>query len=112
MKVFGKDEQLLYEIGCKGSGEAQFNHPTGLAIDIFKYLVVCDKGNGRLQMFTLEGEFLNAVKKGMVCPHSVAVANNGELVVCDTNINAKSYIHVFHLNRFFLSDHYYVKHIW
>ena len=96
VKVFCKDGQLLYEIGCKGSDEAQFNHPTGLAIDIFKNLVVCDKGNGRLQIFTLEGEFLNAVKKGMVFPHSVAVAHNGELVVCDTNINAKSYIHVFH----------------
>lgn len=96
IKVFGKDGQLLYEIGCKGSGEAQMNHPTGLAIDSFKNLVVCDKGNGRLQIFTLEGEFLNAVKNGMVCPHSVAVTSNGELVVCDTNINAKSYIHVFH----------------
>ena len=35
--------EYLYDIGSKGSGDGQFSCPTGLAIDKFNRLIVCDR---------------------------------------------------------------------
>ena len=83
VKVFSEEGQLLYEIGSKGSREGQLKGPKGLAIDKRKNLVVCDNEKSRLQIFSLDGKFLNSVAEEMKDPWSVAVAKNGDLLVCD-----------------------------
>ena len=93
VRVFNKDGQLLYKIGCKGTGDGQLRNPTGLTIDRFRNLVVCDKGNERIQIFSLEGKFLNSVNAGMKSPRSVAVNKNGDLLVCDS---VEECIHIHH----------------
>ena len=82
VKVFSDGGQLLYEIGCKGTGDGQLRCPEGLAIDKLNNLVVCDKENNRLQFFSLEGKFVNSVTKDISRPESVAVAKNGDLLFC------------------------------
>ena len=82
VKVFSDIGQLLYEIGCKGTGDGQLRCPEGLAIDKLNNLVVCDKENNRLQFFSLEGKFVNSVTKDISRPRSVAVAKNGDLLFC------------------------------
>ena len=82
VKVFSDIGQLLYEIGCKGTGDGQLRCPEGLAIDKLNNLVVCDKENNRLQFFSLEGKFVNSVTKDISRPKSVAVAKNGDLLFC------------------------------
>ena len=83
VKVFSDEGQLLYEIGSRGSREGQLKGPKGLAIDKRKNLVVCDNENNRLQIFSLDGKFLNSVAEEMKDPWSVAIAKNGDLLVCD-----------------------------
>ena len=82
VKVFSDIGQLLYEIGCKGTGDGQLRCPEGLAIDKLNNLVVCDKENNRLQLFSLEGKFVNSVTSEILKPKSVAVAKNGDLLLC------------------------------
>ena len=82
VKVFSDEGQMLYEIGCKGTGDGQLRCPEGLAIDKLNNLVVCHKENSRLQFFSLEGKFLNSLTKKISEPQSVAVARNGDLLLC------------------------------
>ena len=87
VKTFSDDGQFLYEIGCKGTGDGQLRSPQGLVIDKLNNLVVCDTNNKRLQVFSLEGKFLNSVteedsRTGR--PGSVTVVKNGDLLFCDS----------------------------
>ena len=53
---YDRDGNPLTEWGTKGSGDGQFNQPSGLLIqDQLIYLV--DSRNNRIQMYSLDGEF-------------------------------------------------------
>ena len=56
--VFNNAGEYRYDIGSKGSGDGQFSCSIGLAIDKFNRLIVCDAGNRRLQLFTLDGKYV------------------------------------------------------
>ena len=81
IKVFNKEGFFVYEIGSEGSGDGQLSCPAGIIIDKFNNLIVCDCGNNRLQVFTLDGKFLNSVNE-VELPYSVAVTKDGSLLVC------------------------------
>ena len=83
VKTFSDEGQFLYEIGCKGTGDGQLRSPRGFVIDKLNNLVVCDTDNKRLQVFSLEGKFLNSVAEDVFRPESVTVAENGDLLFCD-----------------------------
>lgn len=56
---FTPDGQLIDVIGAPGSGDGQFNHPHGLAVDVARGLLyVGDQENRRLQVFELDGGFV------------------------------------------------------
>ena len=82
VKTFSDEGQFLYEIGRKGSGDGQLRKPHGLAIDKLNNLLVCDTDNNRLQVFSLEGKFLNSITEEVFRPQSVTVVKNGDLVFC------------------------------
>ena len=90
VKVFNKEGVFLYNIGSEGSGDGQFNRPAGLAIDMFGRLIVCDRNNNRLQVFTLDGKFVTKIELGR--PTFAAVSNKGHLLVTDLK---KHCVHVF-----------------
>lgn len=54
LSFFYKEGEHLYDIGCEGSGNQQFSHPTGLAFDKFNHLIVCITENRGI--FTLGGK--------------------------------------------------------
>ena len=62
IKVFNKTGVYLHDIGCKGSNDGEFDCPHGLAIDKYNQLIVCDRFNQRLQLFTLSGKFLSKLQ--------------------------------------------------
>ena len=97
VKVFNSAGVYQYDIGCEGSGDGQLIYPIGLVVDKFHQLIVCDKGNQRLQVFTLDGTFLSKMKAQCFDKGSelfyVAVSDNGHLFVTD---NMKDQIYVFH----------------
>ncbi|XP_068725851.1 E3 ubiquitin-protein ligase TRIM71-like [Montipora capricornis] len=97
VKVFDKTGVYLHDIGCQGSNDGQFNRPEGLVIDKYNRLIVCDRGNHRLQLFTLGGKFLTKLKKQYFengLPSYVAINSGGSLIVADPLISER--IYVFH----------------
>ena len=88
VKVFNTEGLFLFTIGSKGSGEGQFLCPCGLVVDAFDNLIVCDNGNRRLQMFTLDGEFLCSFDQGNREPSAITFSRNGDLLVTDTLHNS------------------------
>ena len=67
VKVFSKDGVLLYSIGTSESGVRHLSFPAGIAIDRFNNLVVCDRDKARLQLFTLDGKFVNSTEGQHIC---------------------------------------------
>ena len=91
VKVFSeKDGVFLYSIGV-----SKLSYPLGLEVDRFDNLVVCDRDNARLQIFSPDGKFLNTVEgqhNGLSEPYSIAVSSASQLFVTDYS---KHCVHVF-----------------
>ena len=88
--AFNNRGEYVHDIGSEGSGEGQLMFPSGLVVDKFDHLIVCDTGNRRLQLFTLDGKFITRISEsffengGLA---SCAVSNNGHLFVSDIDNN-------------------------
>ncbi|XP_068726336.1 E3 ubiquitin-protein ligase TRIM71-like [Montipora capricornis] len=96
VKVFDKTGVYLYDIGCEGSNDGQFDGPFGLVIDKYNRLIVSDARNHRLQLFSLSGKFLSKIdgqyfKNGF--PSTIAINSGGNLIVADVG---NSLISIFH----------------
>jgi DNA-binding beta-propeller fold protein YncE len=81
--------------GSSGSGDGQFNHPYGVAIDTSNNVYVADTDNHRIQKFTSDGTFLTewgsdgalygGLGEGLFWgPSGVAVDSFGNVYVADT----------------------------
>jgi peptidylamidoglycolate lyase len=81
--LFDGGGRLLHEWGKKGSAEAQFSNPHGLALGPDGDVLVADRENSRLQVFDRQGVFkrqwLGAKETGRV--FSVAAGAGGTLYV-------------------------------
>ena len=95
VKVFSEDGGCLRSIGMSESDDGQLTLPLGLAIDRFNNLVVCDYVKRPLQIFTVDGKFVNTIEgqhTGLCEPYSVAVSSTGQLFVTDVDRNR---LHIF-----------------
>ena len=90
VRVFNSAGVHLFDIGEEGSGDGQLMRPTGLTIDKFNHLIVCDSLNKRLQVFTLDGKFIAKIEESFFndsCLAACAVSNTGYLFVTDGDRN-------------------------
>ena len=91
LKVYNSNGGFLYEIGKHGEGK--LNSPTGIALDKTGHLLVCSKGNHRVQVYTLDGKFVTKFGEygedlGQIYqPTSVSVLKSGRIVVCEFGNN-------------------------
>ena len=86
--VFNNAGEYLYDIGNKGSGDKQFLKPIGLVIGKLSRLIVCDTGNSRLQIFTLDGKHIAQIAGSFFeggYPRYAVISNTGYLFVTDTD---------------------------
>ena len=92
VKTFNKDGVFLYDIGGEEFGEGRLRWPDCLAIDKFDNLIVGDRINQSLEVFTVEGNFLYKIqaKHDFVISSSIAVSNTGNLYVSN-----EGFVHVF-----------------
>ena len=75
VKAFDKDGKFLYDIGNSNSDQGKLRKPHGLAIDTFNNLVVCEEEHKTLNVFRLDGTFLNTAGSNKIdCPWSIAVS--------------------------------------
>ena len=61
-QVFSSDGELKNVVGSFGSGDAEFNRPTGMAVDNHGDIYVADWGNNRVQMFNAEGQYISSFR--------------------------------------------------
>ena len=95
IKVFNEEGKFLFDIGSRGFGDGELFYPTGHTIDKLNNLIVCDSRNKRLQVFTLDGKFLNTMEgelTGFEVPWSLAASSTGQLFVTNAQKNS---VHVF-----------------
>ncbi|XP_022810377.1 E3 ubiquitin-protein ligase TRIM71-like [Stylophora pistillata] len=86
LKVFDSSGKFLYKIGEEGGADGQFLSPWGLCIE--KYgdhhsLLVCDRGNRRIQQFTMEGRFVGKTVTPLTHSKGIATTPDGRILVSD-----------------------------
>ena len=85
IRVFSREGKVISEFGSEG----QFNGPYGVAITADDYILVADRYNHRIQMFTMEGEFVRLVgERGhgplqFYCPSGIAIHPSGLVFIVD-----------------------------
>jgi len=99
------DLSLLFSIGKQGSEPGEFNCPSGIAIDDDRHrIIVCDTSNHRVQVLSsIDGSFLFEFGSlgdqpcQLMYPRGVCIANQGRIIVADTNNNRlQSFTHEGH----------------
>lgn len=80
---FGPDGELRHSWGKRGKGNSEFGWPVHHALlDGRGRLIVSDRGNDRLQLFTPEGRFI-AEWGDIDMPQDYVITRDGEIVVCE-----------------------------
>ena len=85
VKVFDERGQFLYRFGEKGNGDGQLNEPYGLCVDKHNNVFLREKGNNRIQQFTLEGTFAGKTSTNIQFgwPWSVTTMLDDRVLVTD-----------------------------
>ena len=83
IKVFDSEGQFLYKFGKRGEEDGQFEDPSGLVVDCRGNLLVCDRGNNRVQMFTVNGRFVGKTTCQLRNPLFAALLDDDTLIVTE-----------------------------
>ena len=87
LKVFNNSGKFLYKIGEEGKADGHFVcGPWGLCVEKYgsrQNLLVCDRNNGRIQQFTIEGCFTGKSVSGLQDPTNIATTPDGRILVSD-----------------------------
>ena len=84
IKVFDTNGKFLYKFGEGGSEDGYFNLPWGLAVDGKGNLLVCDSWNERVQLMTVDGQFIAKTTCQLSYPRYAAVMDDGKIVVSES----------------------------
>ena len=86
--VFSQNGELIRTMGSKGTGQRQFNNPTGVAISPDGELYVSECTNGRVQVLTLQGEYIREFGKGQLSgQHKLLFSRDKHVLVADQSNN-------------------------
>ncbi|EJF10157.1 NHL repeat containing protein, partial [Pontibacter sp. BAB1700] len=61
LSKYNKEGELLFEIGTEGESPGQFSYPNNIKVNSKEEIFVADSGNGRIQKFDKEGNFLQEI---------------------------------------------------
>lgn len=87
--VYGRVFRKVLSFGSPGEGAAQFNSPSGLAVDSEDYIYVSDSKNNRIQKFDPEGNYISEFTgEENTCgqlhsPGGIKINKDGEIHVVD-----------------------------
>jgi sugar lactone lactonase YvrE len=91
VQKFDHNGQFMSKWGTNGTGEGQFDFPSGIAVDS-QYVYVTDHGN-RIQIFDKQGQFLKTIGEAGVDPgqfnkpEDIDVDTDGRIYVADSGNN-------------------------
>ena len=86
LKAFDSSGKFLYKIGEVDKIGGRLYTPWGLCVEKYgnrQNLLVCDRGNGRIQQFTLEGCFTGKTVTRLQDPLHIATTPDGRILVSD-----------------------------
>ena len=84
INVFDTRGNFLYQFGEKGSEDGHFIFPWGLAADGEGNLLVCDTYSSRVQLMTMDGQFIAKTTCWLSFPHYAAVMDDEKVVVTES----------------------------
>jgi DNA-binding beta-propeller fold protein YncE len=87
---FSKEGDLLSSWGQPGNGHKQFNLPHSVWIDRQNRLYVIDRENNRIQIFTLEGDFINEWTD-FSRPNQIYIDSNNTMFVIECAYSFQTY---------------------
>jgi sugar lactone lactonase YvrE len=79
---FSPQGELKFSWGEPGDGPSEFNIPHGLVIDKQDRVLVSDRENNRIQVFTLEGKLIT-IWEGLYRPNSIRLGLDDVLYVAE-----------------------------
>ncbi len=85
---FSADGTLKTSWGTPGKGPGQFHLPHSIAIDDDGNLLVCDRSNKRIQIFTPDGEFIGQWT-GMGGPNDISRGKDGNYYIAEQEDDGK-----------------------
>ena len=85
IKVFDQSGTFLYKFGKQGNQDGQFTWAHGMLLDSSNNLLVCDRGNNRVQQFSLDGRFTGKTTTDLPSPLGIATAPDGRILVTARN---------------------------
>ncbi len=91
IQAFDSSGQFLFQWGIHGTGDGQFDFPTGMAVDGQGMVYVGDAGNHRVQKFDRHGRFLlqwgqqGSGDEQFMCPSGIAANQRPEIIVGDAD---------------------------
>jgi peptidylamidoglycolate lyase len=75
---------FIRDWGQRGNAPGEFDNPHGIALDVQGKVYIADRNNGRIQVFTADGNFVAQWKNNLLGrPWSVAFGREGNLYVVD-----------------------------
>ena len=86
LKVYDNSGKFLYKIGEPGEGDGQLKQPWGLCVQKCGdqcNLLVCNRGNRRVDQFTLEGCFIGKTVDSLQDPRGITTTPDGLILVTD-----------------------------
>ena len=84
--MLNKNGVFKYQIGSKGSGKGQLQGPSGVTTDDQGHILVTDRVNNRIQVYTYEGKFVSCIESSgnkLNDPRGLTVSSDGHVYVAD-----------------------------
>ena len=84
--IFDHSGKFLLKIGEQGKGDGQLNCPCGLCVEKcgnHHNILVCDRYNGRVVQFSVEGSFTGKTVTKLQEPVGIATTPDGRILVTD-----------------------------
>ncbi|XP_035699692.1 uncharacterized protein LOC118432264 [Branchiostoma floridae] len=80
VQVYNETGQFLFSFGSYESGDGELKAPRDICTDRYGNVIVADRKNKRVSVFTSRGQFVHHVAIGLTVEH-IAVGPEGQLVV-------------------------------
>ena len=91
ISMFTLDGSYVGKFGTRGTGSGQLKNPTGIATDMYGFILVTEENNNRVSVFDKDGQYLHCFgSKGsshgqFSSPRGIVISPIGDIYICDSN---------------------------